>query len=586
MELNDRQIEAVTSRTKHTLVVAGPGSGKSQVLIERAKWLITNGALPNTILLLTFTNHAAGEMVDRIAASVSADGILACTFHSFCYRIIRASGRLFTVADDDDQRQILKRIIKGHLLKYAPGVIAERIDICKSRNAPLPAEPIYEMYEKYLSDHNLIDFGGLQVIGLPLMDNVVCYKHIMVDEFHDTSPIQMEIVKSLERYCDTLTVVCDDQQSIYGWRGADINNILEFPRIYTDCNTISLERNYRSTKCIVKSINSLISHATEKLCDKNLYSCREDGVAPIVMRCADPVHEATTLARNIRTIGSYQDHMVLMRTNAQSRYVEDEFMRSGIPYTIIAAVSFYRRKEIKDVMAYLRYIYNDKDEVSLERIINVPVRGIGKTTVNRLISTYGGLVEALGEAHRGSSEVLGARYGNKLLSFMDVVSGLRELSNDTIDIIMRAVLDRTGYMAYLREDTSISGMSRVENVDALLSGAHEFVSRYGKDATLEKYLMVTGLASDSDGVTNSSGVRVMTIHASKGLESRYVHVIGCEEGVIPHVFSDSIEEERRLFYVAVSRAMNVVYITYCTRRMVNGKFAMSSRTRYIGELSG
>lgn len=590
MELNDQQLEAVRYPGKYSIILSGPGAGKSTVIIEKVKYMVSNGVDPQSILMLTFTNYAAREMLSRIQDSIPGVDIWASTFHSFCYRILKSyldpDRSRFTVADDDDQQSILRRILKGIKTKETPRSIAEYIDLNKSNGITLGSidndkDRVWKIYEDYLLEHNLIDFGGLQTTVLEYLPQVTRFRHILVDEFHDTSPVQLEIIKLLEPNTDSITVVCDDQQSIYSWRGATINNILDLPKMY-DTKIINLERNYRSTKSIVNTINRLISHATEKLGDKNLYSERKYGYEPVITPCADEYNEAKTIADRILVDRKYGNHMVLVRTNAQTRVIEEEFLRRRIPYHIIAATAFYRRKEVKDCMAYLRWIYNEKDEVALERIINTPPRGLGSRTIEKLKLEYDNLTDSI-----SNYDIDETRVGKGISILRNVRETMEPLVNRGIGSYMQELLTISGYLGYMKEDTSIEGRGRVENIDSLINGAYEFERSFGIEGSVAEYIAVISLLSDSDMSAELESVRIMTIHASKGLESKVIHITGVEEDILPHQlskFEGNIEEERRLMYVAISRSMDQVYITWCRRRTRNGQPTFPIPSRFIREL--
>jgi len=606
--LNEKQLEAVQYAGRHLLINAGPGSGKTSVLIERVKYLLGKGVDPREILLLTFTNRAADVMKERISDQTQDSGIWASTFHSFCYHILQAhlpeDRRNFTVADEDDQRKILKKIIRGRRCNLSPAAVAEQINLMKSKgidpvfcsdpqydtsDSGLEFLGVYGEYEEYLYNHKLIDFGGLQVQALDYMNEVEQFKYVMVDEFHDTSPVQLYIVEELERRCESLTVVCDDQQSIYSWRGADIANILKIPRMYPDTKVVSLERNYRSTKAIVTAINALIANAEEKLEDKKLYSERKYGTPPSVTKCYDNNTEATLVARRIvHSSSEPKDHVVLFRTNAQSRALEEAFMRWQIPYQLVAALSFYRRKEVKDVIAYLRWIYNPDDEVALTRIANVPRRGIGKKTIENTINKHGSLCSAVTRldlaCHLNDPRV----WGDKLLPLRELLVEMQAFAaRDKIHTVMSELLERSSYMTMLREDTSKDGVRRLENVESLLEGAASFERAFREQSTLGDYLRVVSLISDADGLDSGGSVKMMTIHAAKGTEAKHIHIVGVEEELLPHKLSlreGSVEEERRLLYVAISRAMDTVSMTHCERRFIHGHWGYGYPSRFIQEL--
>ena len=553
---------------------------KTTTIIERAKWLVENGADPATLLLLTFTNYAANVMMDRIRESIPDANIFAGTFHSFCYRLLKerlpSHKQRFTVSDEDDQKAILTKLGA----KQSISNIIEHINICKSIDGVYSKyTDICAKYDDYLEKHNLMDFGDLQIKALDYIDDVP-YKHIFIDEFHDTSPMQLEIIKKLEPQCNTLTIVCDDQQSIYSWRGADINNILKIKELYPATELITLNRNYRSTKVIVNSTNNLISHATEKLCDKDMYTDRKYGQEIYINECDTEDIEADLVAKRIKSIynkvGNYGDNMVLFRTNAQSRALEYALAKNAIPYQLIASVSFYKRKEIKDIIAYLRYILNDMDEPALHRIINTPTRGIGKATISKMVDEYGSLCEAVNSINDLN------RVHNKIYWFKTAISPMRLLAQTKgIGDLIKDMLDVSQYYRKLQEDGSDDSKRRLGNIDSLLDNAYHLQKTY--NYKLGEYMAMVALVSDSDSLDEGGSVKLMTIHASKGLESKYVHVVGVENNVLPHMNSD-VNEERRLMYVAISRAMDICMLTYCKKRIIGGKFMFTGMSNFIGEI--
>jgi DNA helicase II / ATP-dependent DNA helicase PcrA len=583
MELNDRQLEAVQYTGKYLLVNAGPGSGKTRVIIERVKWMLNKGIDPYSILLLTFTNYAANVMKSRIDESSPSSYIRACTFHSFCYSLLKdyldGDKRKFTVIDDDDQKRIVNDIAEG---KVNAGNVVEHINLCKSIDASGNYDQyaaIINKYNQHLLEHSLMDFGDLQIRALEYIKDTN-YKHIFIDEFHDTSPIQLDIVKELERNCSTLTIVCDEQQSIYGWRGANIDNILLIKELYPSTSIITLNRNYRSTKAIVKSVNNLISYTDEKLCDKDLYSERKYGKDIVITECENEDTEAELVAKRIKTIydhtGRYDNNMVLFRTNSQSRAIEYALMKAGIPYRLVAATSFYKRKEVKDIIAYLKFIVNDMDEQSALRIINTPKRAIGKTTVEKLIDKYGSLTQAIKGITSPSKEDI------KIYNFKLMVNPLRQAStSEGIGNLMKNVIDTTKYIKHLEEENSNEARDRISNLDSMIGNAMTLQDKY--NYKIDDYLAMVSLCSDIDSMSDSGNVNIMTIHASKGLECKYVHIVGVENNVIPHAHGE-LNEERRLMYVGVSRGMDMVMITYCKRRVINGKFLFTGRSMFIDQL--
>lgn len=579
IELNKKQRGAVEFKGKHLLVNSAPGSGKTLVIIERVNWILTHGRTESpTFLLLTFTNHAASVMKERIDAGI-IDNVHASTFHSFCYKVLRDNGVNCTVIDEDDQKKVLTQVCKKHNMKTFTSIL-EHINYSKSLNQSYQKHiKICEEYDQYLADHNYVDFGDLQIKALEYLP-LITYDHVLVDEFHDTSPVQMEVVKLLEPRCKTLTVVCDDQQSIYGWRGADINNILNFSKIFPSTVVVTLDRNYRSTKTIVKSINNLITHTNEKLCSKDLYTERKQGADIYVTECVNDEEESQLVAERIKKIydktNRYDNNLILFRTNSQSRAIEYSLLNNHIPYHLVAATSFYRRKEVKDVLAYLKYIANTKDEISLQRIINTPTRGIGKTTIDKLTMTYGSLC-AVVDVSTGLERV-----NDKIYYFKEMISGL-VFHKDIWKIgdMIKNVLECTQYLKSLKEDESEENKKRLENIDSMLSNAYYLQEKYGY--TLEDYLGMISLMSDADSSDEEGSVKIMTIHAAKGMECEFVHVVGVETNVLPYIGCD-VNEERRLMYVAVSRAKDMCMLTYCQKRMLGGRFMFTGRSVFIDQL--
>jgi len=565
---------------------------KTRVITERVNWILKHGRIEApTFLLLTFTNHAADVMKERI--DVNAIGnVHASTFHSFCYKVLRDHGLMFTIVDEDDQKQILSKVCtKLNKGMKSIASILEHINLCKSIDGIYSKHiDICEEYDNYLAEHDYMDFGDLQIKALDYLSDV-SYDHVLIDEFHDTSPIQMELIKKLEVGCRTLTVVCDDQQSIYGWRGADIQNILNFGTVYPSTVVITLNRNYRSTKSIVKSINNLITHANEKICDKELYTERKQGAEIYISECDDEDSEANLVADRIKKIYNktklYDNNLVLFRTNAQSRAVEYALLQMGIPYHLVAATSFYRRKEIKDVVAYLRYIANDKDEIALQRIINTPPRGIGKASIEKLTNQYGSLCSAI------SNITDLARINGKVYWFKEMIKGLRShVEHWKIGDMIKNTLDCSQYLRHLQDkeinddevDTlkkSDDSKKRIGNIDSLLNNANYLQEKY--QYSIYDYLGMVSLLSDNDSLNESGSVKIMTIHSAKGMEVDFVHVIGVENNMLPYIGCD-ISEERRLMYVAVSRAKEMCLITYCKRRVMNGRFMFTGRSMFIDQL--
>jgi len=591
MELNSDQRKAVEYRGKHLLIQSGPGAGKTTTLMQRVKWLIERGVPPQCILLLTFTNHAANVMVERIEEGViGGDMIHASTFHSFCYMIIRDfnQDKKFTIADEDDQVKVLRNILLSNPRqvdgeRLTPEVAAEIINDykCKGIWAEVSGDPTYVLYDEYLRSHDIIDFGGLQMRALEYLEEPTQWTHIMVDEYHDTSPIQFQLVRMLEQHCTSLTVVCDEHQSIYSWRGATIENILQFGEYFLGAEVVTLRRNYRSTQSIVSAITNLISYAEESIGRKELYSQRGVGPLPMVDSCWNNIEEAELVVGRIaRSKLPYSEHIVLYRNNAMSRVLEEALMKAQIPYRVVAAISFYRRKEIKDVIAYLRWLHNPMDDPALRRIVNVPRRGVGKKTIEQLVAMHGSLAMAVLESDDPR---------DKLEPLRELRRDMEEVTKSgTILEVMDTILEKSGYLKYIKSTRDKDSVDREDNINSLLESAAQFCKQYPQKCTLADYLHVVSLVSDADTLDEDRGcVSLMSIHASKGMEAGVVHLIGAEEGILPHQRSlreDNLEEERRLAYVAISRAKNMAYITHCRNRMLYGRYMSMEPSRFIREI--
>jgi DNA helicase-2/ATP-dependent DNA helicase PcrA len=539
---------------------------KTRVIVERVRWLLERGIVPRGILLLTFTNNAAKEMLERI----ENPEILACTFHSLSYRILTeflpSDKKPFTVIDDDDQEKLVRSIVKELGLGVSPKIVLEYINYAKSKgSAPTSStseeEQVYREYERVRISRREYDFGALQMDALLYANK--CngrWKHILIDEYQDTDPVQWELTKILEEGSESITVVCDDQQSIYGWRGADINNILRYPEYY-DAPVITLRYNYRSTKDIVRAINNVVESASEKLCNKDLVAIRESGIPIKVLTFSSDIQEAGGIADMIRERGSPGNHMILYRANWMSRIVEEALTVRRIPYRVIDSTGFYKRREIRDLMAYLRLLYNPLDESAALRIINTPPRGIGKILIEKMVGNYGSICKAIEISNNKNLRLFG-----------DSLNYIRSNSKTAFEILQK-IIKLTNYMNYLSDD------DRVENVNRLLEGAISF------GGSLDEYMMMVMLLSDDNETTVGGSVRLMTMHSAKGTEAKHVYVVGVEEGIIPHPLSWSVEEERRLFYVAISRAMDELVVSNTVRRWRFTEYTSSVPSRFIREIT-
>jgi len=619
-KLNDSQSNAVKHSGGPLLVLAGAGSGKTRIITERISYLINkHNVRPYNILAVTFTNKAANEMKERVLRLVPNDArnLWIGTFHSTCLRILKREinkldgfNRDFIIYDDADQIKLIKdcmgRLNIGERL-VSPKSARSQIDSAKNKGyGPDDIElkdydkhvlRIYSLYEEELRKSNALDFGDLLHVTVKLFEKKPevlqnyqnQFQHILVDEYQDTNHVQYKIVELLSRIHKNIFVVGDDNQSIYGWRGADIKNILNFEKDYSDARTIKLERNYRSTKTILEVANKLILQNKNRH-EKNLWTENATGDQINYYEARDEKDEAKRISSQIgietKNGGySYKDIAVFFRTNTQSRLIEEELLHKGIPYKIVGGTEFYKRVEIKDILAFLKVIANPSDEISLKRIINVPPRGIGKVTVNKLdeisrekeISFFGAIGLALKEKLLSNSVLI------KVEKLYNLLTQLIEFpEKNAIVSLLNHVLHKTKYLDLLEKEEE-----RRENIGEILNLAVEF-EKDRDQATLNDFLDSVSLASDLDNFSeNTDQVTLMTLHSAKGLEFPVVFIIGMEENLIPHfnsTMNGQVEEERRLFYVGLTRAKKKVYLSGATKRMIFGKQQGSVPSRFISEL--
>ena len=636
MGLNDRQREAVTATDGPVLVIAGAGSGKTSVLTRRIAYLIAERRVPPwAILAITFTNKAAREMEERIERLVGpvASDIWTSTFHAMCARILRRDihhlgyTSAFTVLDAADQVSLVRRLMQEmniDVRKFEPRAVLHAISQHKNelRSAAkaldLAGSPydkmvgdVYQAYENRLRENQALDFDDLLVKTVELfrkVPDVLAYyqhrfSHIHVDEYQDTNHAQYVLVKLLAERRLNLCVVGDSDQSIYGWRGADIRNILEFQRDYPDARVIRLEQNYRSTGRILRIANQVIQHNQMRL-EKNLWTDRGEGekaklfVAPDERVEADLV--ADEIARMVADGRRYRDVAILYRTNAQSRVLEEVFLQRGIPYRIYGGLRFYERREVKDVLAYLRLVANPNDDVSFLRVVNVPKRGIGDTTLDKLADYARDRGTSLFEAALHSAEAgISKKAASALQSFVELIQTL-QLQRAFLPLtdLTDELLERSGYREALRAERSLEAQTRLENLDEFLSLTREFDENgveEGDVGALEQFLTQVALVSDADlpggrpgGREDGDEVSMMTLHAAKGLEFPVVFLVGMEEGVFPHRRAldggEELEEERRLCYVGITRAMERLYFTTCRLRMLFGERRSFTPSRFLSEM--
>ena len=626
--LNKEQQQAVQHTEGPLLILAGAGSGKTKVLTVRIAHLLAQGVNPYEILAITFTNKAAKEMKSRVEGLVGdvANRIWLSTFHSFCAKFLRFEldnflgyNSNFTIYDTSDSQAVIKAALKALNLddKYYP-VGAMIAAISDAKNKLLFASDfrkqardfyqqkvadVYEYYERELRKNNALDFDDLLLVAVKLLQSNEAvldkyskrFRYVMIDEYQDTNHAQYLLAKLLASYWKNIAVVGDADQSIYAWRGADIQNILDFEKDYPNCTSIKLEQNYRSTKIILDAANAVIEN-NEGRPKKNLWTDKTEG-AKIQHFTAQSEHEEAafigdTIAKKHDIHGvPYGDMAILYRTNAQSRVLEEALIKRALPYTMVGGTKFYDRKEIKDVLAYLRVLYNPFDDLSLLRIINVPKRSIGATTVAKL-QDYArangtSLFMTLTQLHL--VDTIKGKTKEKLEEFGILIFTLvAEMEDKTVLDILESILDRTGYLAQLEESTDPQDQARAENIGELLSVAKDFQDT-NPTGTVEDFLEQVALVNDVDSFEQEeSKVTLMTLHAAKGLEFPVVFLGGLEEGLFPHsrtlMNPEEIEEERRLAYVGITRAEKELYISNATTRTVFGRTSSYLPSRFIDEI--
>lgn len=630
--LNIEQKKAVLHGDGPLLVLAGAGSGKTRVLTHRIARLVEElGVAPWNILAITFTNKAAKEMKDRLSSLIGAsvNDMWVSTFHAMCVRILRREitklgyDSNFVIYDSADQQTVIKECIKQLNIsdkQYTPKGCIERIGRAKDEFLT-PDEfitansgnyydvmvgEVYKLYQKKLKDNNALDFDDLIMMTVQLLQQYPSvleyyqnkFRYILVDEYQDTNKAQYLLVNLLARKYKNLCVVGDDDQSIYGWRGADVTNILDFEKDYADCTTIKLEQNYRSTPSILSAANSVIKNNKGRKV-KELWTANDELDKPVLCSVDDAYEEARYVAGEIeKSIRdeeyTYSDCAILYRTNAQSRAFEDIFMREAIPYKIFGGLKFYDRKEIKDCVSYLRTILNPYDNVSLSRIINVPKRGIGATSIERVaeLATQNecSLYEII--SHVEEYPEL-ARAATKFKSFAGMIKGLRVLAGTmTVSALFQEVLDVTGIIREYEAEKTEEANARIDNIKELKTVAIEFERQAEDedgDCSLEAFLAQISLVSDIDSMEADSGaVTLMTMHSAKGLEFPVVFLVGMEDGIFPSYRSlddaEKLEEERRLAYVGITRAMKKLFITNAFARTMYGKTERYNKSRFLDEI--
>ena len=614
--LNEQQREAIQTTEGPLLVIAGAGSGKTRVLTTRIAYLIEEkGIAPQNILAITFTNKAAKEMRDRVVKMLGpiAYQIQISTFHSFGLTIMKENyaqlgyKKEFTILDSDDSLSIIKKIMKNMNLDskaYNPKNVKNKISSAKNEMMT-PEElsrfsacdfdekvvEIFSEYNKKLKANNSLDFDDLLLKPIELFNENPAileqyqerFHYILIDGYQDTNEVQYILTKMLSKKRKNLCVVGDESQSIYAFRGSNYRNILNFEKDYPNCKIILLEQNYRSTKTILNAANDVIKNNKQRK-DKRLWTDNHEGDKVVYKKCIDEKEEAASVASEIGNLiiqgEKLEDIAVLYRTNAQSRTIEEAMLKDNIPYKVVGSFYFYNRKEVKDLIAYLRLIYNSNDDVSLIRIINSPKRGIGQKTIDNLVSEAATLGISMYEALSSPKE----------LQFKALIESMKLASqNMSLTEIVELVLEQSGLRKELELENSLEAEAKIENLDEFKSITKNFEERYGI-ISLEDFLAEISLVSDvEEHKDNNEVVTLMTIHSAKGLEFKYVFVIGMEEGVFPHsrsLFdSGELEEERRLCYVAITRAKEKLWLLGAKRRTLYGLDNMNPVSRFVKEIS-
>lgn len=626
--LNDKQKEAVFSSEGPMLILAGAGSGKTRVLTYKIARLVNEGlASPGEILAVTFTNKAAKEMQDRIASMIPGTRFpFVNTFHSFCVKVLRSEtpedySKNFVIYDESDKTSLIKTVmkeLKADTDRYPPSKISSVISKLKNRmKGPddlnrrveewdLIAR-IYENYDKAMKSNNAMDFDDLLINAYRAFKNDYVYadslrrhlKYILIDEYQDINLIQYMLMREICRNNDNITVVGDDDQSIYRFRGADMSIILKFEDDYPHAHVVKLEQNYRSTSTILDAANALMLHNKNRK-QKKLWTAGAKGEKIRLSSLPNGGAEARFAVRKIKELikgGSftYKDFVIIYRTNAQSRLFEEAMMQEGVPYRLVGANDFYKRAEIKDLTAYLKLIENPDDDVSFRRIVNVPPRGIGEIAEGRIEDAAREKSISLFEACRimASSDLMSARQKNSLSCFVDMIDSAREksVSENAFDVLSY-IAEASDYRGYLQSPSksasSAEGVAREENMNEFLNVAKEFCEGE-ESARLSEFLAQLALISDLDSMNSEEGkVSLMTFHLTKGLEFPVVFITGLEEKLLPHFMSinepDGIEEERRLFYVGITRAKQLLFMTYASSRMEKGISESKTPSRFIHEI--
>ena len=627
--LNNRQKEAVVTTEGPCLVIAGAGSGKTKVLTHKIAYLMTQKYVkPWNILAITFTNKAANEMKQRVENIVgdAAKDIWMGTFHSICVRILRkyidriGFDNSFLIFDTQDQKTLMKDCLKA--LKVDDKLFTDRsvlYEISNAKNDMLEPRDykvkyegdfrketigqIYELYQRRLKENNAIDFDDIINYTIEILSenpDVLQYytekfKYVLVDEYQDTNKAQFQLVSILASKYGNITVVGDNDQGIYSFRGADITNILNFEKDFPGTKIIKLEQNYRCTGNILKAANAVIKNNQVKY-DKKLWTENEEGSMPTIFSGDDEYNEAKYIAEQINSLKreeyyKFSDFAILYRMNSQSRAIEEILRREDIPYKIIGGLKFYERKEIKDIIAYLRLIFNTSDNISLKRIINEPKRGIGKTSLENIERLSEDSGKSMYDIIKNAQEYGLNRIYLNSREFIETIEDLRNKKDDlAISDLIKEILNKTGYTKALELENTVEAESRIQNLEEFLTVAIEFEEE-SADNTLAEFLEGITLSSDVDNLEEEEeSVTLMTLHSAKGLEFPVVFLVGMEEGIFPGYKSigepKELEEERRLFYVGITRAKEHLYLTCAKRRTIFGSTSYNAMSRFINEIPG
>jgi len=636
--LNLQQKEAVTNTDGPMMILAGAGSGKTRTLVTRIAYLIESKHIsPFQLLALTFSNKAAKEMRDRISRTVSCDvgALQVTTFHSFCARVLRNEAQYlglsknFTIYDTSEQKAVVKNILNRrgiNIKEVSPFEVMYFIEDLKNhghypdrdisdKDYELEKDdPFFDMYLEYereLHKANSTDFGGLITAVIQLFElypDVLQryqerFKYLLVDEYQDTNRAQFDLITKLAKRNKNICVVGDEDQSIYSWRGADIRNILDFEEVYEKAQILKLEQNYRSSKNIIEAAGAVISRNTQRK-GKDMWTDNPEGESIEIVECHNDKEEAQFVADGIKELSvageTYDEMAVFYRTNSQSRLIEDALRKSNIPYRVVGGIKFYERKEIKDLLAYVRAVVNDKDSLAISRIINVPARGIGATTLRKMedeaVKTESSLWEVIQRIVDNPEDFkhirLTARVKSSLSHFSQIIhdAKLANSSKDSPEEIFEKLLHESGYWEMLRAAKDYESQARMENLQELGSAISQY-EESNKEGDLSGFLETITLDNSvvAEDEENQGEVSLMTIHGAKGLEFHYVYLTGTEENVFPSYRSIEdgdmgIEEERRLFYVAMTRAMKRLYITFAQGRMLFGQLKFNGHSRFIQEI--